>query len=333
MNSTSYWLYSAPKIPTLAGTAGVVALVLCAMTAHAADFPTRAVRFVVPFPPGSATDTAARYFGAKFTSITGQPAIIENKAGGNGFIAVQNILASSADGYTVFIGSNSTLAVNVALFRQLPYDPQTDLLPLSVMTRAPIVLSVPASSPYKTTGDLIKAAKEAPGKLNYGSGSAGYQLAAELFNISAGVSIQNVPYKGASEALASVAAGTVDMTAADITATQALAKGGKIRALVIASNKRSPVLPDVPSATEAGVPQFQASIWVAAMVSAKTPKPETDKLAAIFTTIERMPETREFLEKQGAEVMAGGPEELRNFQTSEINLWKQIVQKAHVELQ
>lgn len=330
MQSTSYPQHLRRRALVLAGAAS---LVLWAFAAHAADFPSRPVRFVVPFPPGSATDTAARYFGAKFTSITGQPAIIENKAGGNGFIAVQNVLSSPADGYTVFIGSNSTLAVNVAVFRQLPYDPQTNLAPLSIMTRAPIVLSVPASSPYKTAAELIKAAKAAPGKLNYGSGSAGYQLAAELFNVSAGVSIQNVPYKGASEALASVAGGTVDMTAADITATQALAKGGKIRALAVASNKRSPVLPDVPSAVEAGVPDFQASIWVAAMVSAKTPKPETDKLAAVFTQIERMPETREFLEKQGAEVMSGGPEELRSFQAKEIELWKQIVKKAHVELQ
>jgi tripartite-type tricarboxylate transporter receptor subunit TctC len=200
--------------------------------------PGQASPFYVSFPPGSATDTAARYFGAKFTSITGQPAIIENKAGGNGFIAVQNILSSPADGYTVFIGSNSTLAVNVAVFRHLPYNPQTDLTPLSVMTRAPIVLSVPANSPYRTVADLVKAAKANPGKLNYGSGSAGYQLAAELFNVSAGVAIQNVPYKGACESLASIAGGTVDMTTADITATQALAKGGKILALVVASDRR-----------------------------------------------------------------------------------------------
>lgn len=320
---------------------GVTALVMSASTGvalyplavQAADFPSKSVRFIVPFPPGSATDTSARYFGAKFSEITGQPVIVENKAGGNGFIAVQSVLSAPADGYTVFIGSNSTLAVNVAVFKQLPYNAQTDFSPLSVMTRAPIVLSVPASSPYQTVGDLIKAAKAAPGKLNYGSGSAGYQLAAELFNVSAGVSIQNVPYKGASETLASVAAGTVDMTAADITATQGLAKGGKIRPLVVAASKRSPALPGVPAATEVGIPDFQASIWVAAVVSAKTPKPETAKLEAIFTQIERMPETREFFERQGGEVMSGGQEEMRSFQTKEIRLWKEIVKKAKVELQ
>lgn len=330
MHLKSYIRHLQICIVTLTGTCG---LTLCSIAAHAADFPAKAVRFIVPFPPGSATDTAARYFGAKFTSITGQPAIIENKAGGNGFIAVQSVLSAAPDGYTVFIGSNSTLAVNVAVFRQLPYNPQADFTPLSVMTRAPIVLSVPANSPYKTVADLVKAAKANPGKLNYGSGSAGYQLAAELFNVSAGVAIQNVPYKGASEALASVAASTVDMTTADITATQALAKGEKIRALVVASEKRSPALPDVPSAKEAGIPDFQASIWVAAMVAVKTPKPQADKLAEIFTQIERMPETREFLERQGAEVMSGGPVELRNFQAKEIALWKEIVKKAHVELQ
>ena len=224
MQLKSYIRYLQVCVLTLTGAGGVM---LYPIAAHAADFPAKAVRFIVPFPPGSATDTAARYFGAKFTSITGQPAIIENKAGGNGFIAVQSVLSAAPDGYTVFIGSNSTLAVNVAVFKQLPYNPETDFTPLSVMTRAPIVLSVPANSPYKTVADLVKAAKANPGKLNYGSGSAGYQLAAELFNVSAGVAIQNVPYKGASEALASVAGSTVDMTTADITATQALAKGGK----------------------------------------------------------------------------------------------------------
>ena len=141
--------------------------------AQAQDFPNRPIKFVVPFPPGSGTDTSARYFGKKLSEMTGQPVIVENKPGANGFIAVKQVLAAPADGYTVFVGSNSTLAVNVALFRSLPYNPQTDFAPLSMMMRAPAVLAVPPQSRFKTLGDLVAAAKAAPGKLNHAAGSAG----------------------------------------------------------------------------------------------------------------------------------------------------------------
>lgn len=306
---------------------------LPAMQAIAQDFPSRVIKFVVPFPPGSGTDTSARYFGKKLSELTGQPVVVENRPGGNGFIGVQNVLSAPADGYTVFVGSNSTLAVNVALFKKLPYNPQTDLAPLSMMMRAPAVLAVPPSSAYKSVGDVVKAAKAQPGKLNYAAGSAGYQLMAELFNDVAGLNIMHVPYKGASEALAGVASGTVDLTFADITAAYGLVKGGKVRALAVASDRRAPALPDVPTAAEAGLPGFQAYVWVGAMVSAKTPKAETEKLSALLTQIARMPETREFYERQGAETMGGGAEEMRKFQASEIELWKQIALKAKVEQQ
>mgnify|MGYP000290616611 FL=1 len=199
--------------------------------AQASDFPSKPVKFVVPFPPGSGTDTSARYFAKKFTELTGQTVVVDNKPGANGFIAVRNVLGAPADGYTVFVGSNSTLAVNVALFKSLPYDPVTDFAPLSMMMRAPALLVVPAQSSYNSVGELVAAAKAQPGKLDYGSGSAGYQLMAELFNDVAGVQLFNVPFKGASEAMTAVASGTVHMAFADITGASELVKGGKLRAL------------------------------------------------------------------------------------------------------
>ncbi|WP_038207349.1 Bug family tripartite tricarboxylate transporter substrate binding protein [Xenophilus azovorans] len=299
--------------------------------AIAQEFPSRPVKFVVPFPPGSGTDTSARYFGRKFTELTGQPVVVENKPGANGFIAVQQVLAAPADGYTVFVGSNSTLAVNVALFRKLPYNPQVDMAPLSMMMRAPAVVVVPPASPYKTLQELVAAAKASPGKLNHGGGSAGYQLMNEALNDRAGVEIVNVPFKGASEALTAVASGTVDLAFADITASTELIKSGKLRALAVASDRRAVALPAVPHMGEAGLPGYGAYVWVGAMVSAKTPKAETDKLAALFAQIERMPETREFYEKLGAETMQGGAEEMRRFQASEIELWKRLAVKAKVQ--
>jgi tripartite-type tricarboxylate transporter receptor subunit TctC len=307
------------------------ALLLPAGQAWAQEFPSKPIKFIVPFPPGSGTDTSARYFGKKLGELTGQPVVVENRPGANGFIAAKALLSAPADGYTVFVGSNSSLAVNVALFKKLPYDPQTDMAPLTMMMRAPTVLVVPPNSPYKTLADLISAAKAQPGKFNYAAGSAGYQLMSEALNDSAHLDIRNVPFKGASEALIAIASGSVDMAFSDITAAYELVKGGKLRALAVASDRRSPTLPSVPYFGEAGVPGFTAYVWVGAMVSAKTPKAETDKLAALLTQIERLPETREFYERLGAEVMNGGADEMRKFQAAEIALWKRIALKAKVE--
>ena len=310
---------------------GGTALLVPVGPAFAQGFPSKPIKFVVPFPPGSGTDTSARYFGRKLTELTGQPVVVENRPGANGFIAVRQVLDAPADGYTVFVGSNSTLAVNVALFKKLPYDPQADFAPLTMMMRAPTLVVVPAASPYKTLGELVVAARAQPGKLNHAGGSAGYQLMAESLNDSAKLDIRNIPFKGASEALTAVASGTVDMAFTDITAASELVKAGKLRALAVASDRRAPSLPAVPHMTEAGVPGFTAYVWVAAMVPAKTPAAETGKLAALLTQIERLPETKEFYERLGAETMNGGPEEMRSFQASEIALWKRIAVKAKIE--
>ena len=309
----------------------VVAFAASGGIAMAQDFPNKPIKFIVPFPPGSGTDTSARYFGKKLTELTGQPVVVENRPGANGFIAVRALLSAPADGYTVFVGSNSTLAVNVALFKKLPYDPQVDMAPLSMMMRAPALVVVPANSPFKTLGELVSAARAQPGKLNYAAGSAGYQLMAESLSDSAGLNIRSVPFKGASEALIAVVSGTVDLAFSDITAAYELVKGGKLRALAVASDRRASTLPAVPNMREAGVPGFTAYVWVGAMVSAKTPEAQTSKLAALMAQIERMPETKEFYERLGAETMNGGADEMRQFQADEIALWKRIAVKAKVE--
>lgn len=316
-------------------TAGLFAAsgLLPVAQALAQEFPSRPIRFVVPFPPGSGTDTSARYFARKLTEMVGQPVVVDNKPGANGFIAVRAVQSAPADGYTVFIGSNSTLAVNVALFKSLPYDPVADLVPLTMLMRSPALLIVPGNSGPRTLSDLVADARAKPGQLNFGAGSAGYQLMAEAFNDAARVQTMHVPFKGASEAVTAVSAGTVHFAFAEMTSAQELVKSGKLRALAVASERRVPSLSSVPTATEAGLPGFTAYTWVAAMVPVKTPKAETDKLASLMTAIERMPETREFYERIGAEVMNGGPEEMRAFQNSEIQLWKRIAAKAKVEQQ
>ena len=304
-----------------------------AARAQAQDFPNKPIRFIVPFGPGSGTDTSARYFGKKLSELIGQPVVVDNKPGANGFIAVKAVLAAPADGYTVFVGSNSTLAVNVALFKSLPYDPVADLTPLTMMMRSPALLIVPGTSAHKSLPELVAAAKAQPDALNYGAGSAGYQLMAELFNDAAKVQTHHVPFKGAGDAVTAVAAGTVQLAFAEMTSAQELVKGGKLRALAVAADQRVPALASVPTAIEAGLPGFTAYTWVAAAVSAKTPKPIADKLSELLTKIEQLPETREFYERIGAQVMHGGTEEMRAFQGQEIQLWKRIAVKAKVEQQ
>ena len=301
--------------------------------ALAQGFPNKAIKFVVPFPPGSATDTSARYFAKKLSEMTSQPVIIDNKAGGNGFIAVRAVLSAPADGYTVFIGSNSSLAVNAALFKSLPYDPIADFSPLTMMVRAPAVLIVPGSSKHTTLAELIAAAKAKPGALNYAHGSAGYQLMAELFNESANVKTYGVPFKSATDSVIAVASETVQFAFVEVTSAQELVKSGKLHALAVASASRISALQSVPTSAEAGLSGFNAYVWVAAAVSSKTPKAESDKLAAMMAKIENLPETREFYERIGGEVMRGGADEMRAFQIAEIDLWKRIAVKAKIEQQ
>lgn len=301
--------------------------------AQAQAFPSKPIKLIVPFGPGSGTDTSARYFGRKLQELTGQPVVVENKAGANGFIAVKQVLSAPADGYTVFIGSNSTLAVNAALFRHLPYDPLTDFAPLTMMMRSPAMLAVAPQAAYSDLKGLISHARANPGKVNFGAGSAGYQLMGELLNDTARIETVHVPFKGAGETTTAVASGTVDYTFAEVTAVQELARGGRVKILAVASDKRVSTSPEIPTATEAGLPGFEAYTWVGAMVSAKTPAAETARLAELFTAISKMDETRAFYERLGAIPMTGGPAQMHEFQKNEIALWKRIVVKAKVPLQ
>ena len=259
--------------------------------------------------------------------------VVENKPGANGFLAVKQVLTSPPDGYTVFIGSNSTLAVNAALFKELPYDPVKDFSPLTMMMRSPAMLAIAPNAPYQDLKGFLTYAKANPGKINFGAGSAGYQLMGELLNDAAKVQTVRVPFKGAGEAMTAVASGTVDYAFAEVTAVQELAKGGRVKVLAVAADKRVATSPDVPTAAESGLPGFEAYTWVGAMVNAKTPAAETVKLAELFTAISKMDETRAFYERIGATPMTGGPAQMQEFQKNEIALWKRILQQAKVPLQ
>lgn len=299
----------------------------------AAGFPARAVRFIVPFPPGSGTDTAARIFAKKIGDITGQPVSVENKPGGNGIIGVQTALNAPADGYTVFIGSNSTLSTNAATFRKLPYDPLVDFAPISLLTRGPCLIIVPANSPYRTLEDLIADARKRPGALNYASGSMSYTLYAEWLNDMTGMRTTGINFKGAGEAVNVTLAGTVDFAVVDAGGANELVRTGKLRALAYTGSERSPLLPGVPNAREAGIPAFLAFNWVAAAVAAKTSPQIAHRWTALFHQAAQTAEVKDFYKRQSSAVIVSTPAEMRQYQQEEIVRWKQLASKAGIPLQ
>lgn len=301
--------------------------------ALAQDAATRPIRFVVPFPPGPAGDLTARYYARRLQETTGQPVVVDNKPGGNGFIGVQAALSAPADGLTVFIGSNSAMAANAALFRKLPYDPAGDFTPVHGLMRSPMVILTSPQKPYQTLADLIRAGRQPGNKISYSAGTAAYQLMVELFMSQAGMTAVHVPYKGGMEAVNGVLVGDTDFTIIDLTAPLPLIKGARLRPLAIATERRIAVLPDLPTTGEAGLDNFKVTVWVAAFVRSDTPRPMVDKLAEAIGRIANSRETRDYYAAQNAEPMLLGAAELKKFQVQELELWKRVAAAAKIEPQ
>ncbi|MBB3181611.1 tripartite tricarboxylate transporter substrate binding protein [Variovorax sp. Sphag1AA] len=250
--------------------------------AQTRTFPTRPVRFIVPFAPGSNTDTLARLYGKAFSEKSGQPVVIENKSGGNGIPAVQAALAAPADGYTVFFSSNSTLTTNAAIFRKLPYDPLADFAPVTLVGGQYLAVIVPANSPHKTLADLLADARKRPGALNHAAGSPSYALWSAWLNEIAHIKTTNIMYKGAGDVFTAVAGGQVDYAIVDASASSEQVKGGRMRALAYTGEERYAPLPGVPTMAEASVPGFNPMAWSGVAVAAKTPPAVQQELRHCF---------------------------------------------------
>ncbi|MFA7668295.1 MAG: tripartite tricarboxylate transporter substrate binding protein [Burkholderiaceae bacterium] len=318
---------------TFATTACLAMVPMAGKAASTDDYPSKPIKFVVPFNPGSGTDTSARYYAQKVSEIAGVPVIVENRPGGNGFIAVRTVLDAPADGYTILIGSNSTLATNSALFKSLPYDSTTDFKPIGFIFKTPGVLAVPQDSPFKNLEDLVDHAKKHPEELSFGTGSAGYQLIGEYFNQIKGIKAVNIPFKGAGETVTAIASKTVDYGFADITAAQALAQSERIRLLVIADGQQYPSVPNAPTADEAGIPNFKIFLWVAAVAPAGTPDGIMEKLEGYFQQASRLPETEKFFATFDLKPEFTGSKELQQFIKNEIALWNKVAKDANIEKQ
>ena len=319
---------------SLIGSAMALASFGLAAPAMAQAFPSKSLRIVVPFAAGGAGDLTARIVAAELTLSLGQPVVIENKPGAGGVVAASTVARADPDGHTMFLMSNGT-AVTASLYNSLPYDTLKDLAPVSTLGTFDLAVLVPADSPFKTLGELVAFAKANPNKLNVGSINIGstQNLAAELFKSSADIDVQIVPFKATPELVGALRGKQVDVGVEILGPALTQIKAGAFRALAVTGKKRSSVLPDVPTAVEAGVKGFQASSWNALAVPGKTPRPIIDRLNKDIVAALSKPEVKKKLADLNIDADMSTPDEAAQLLASDIQRWGSVIQRASIPKQ
>ena len=304
-----------------------LAAALFASVAAAQAYPTKPVRLIVPFPGGSTPDIVARTLGQKLNDAWGQPIVVENKTGAGGNIGTAEAAKSAPDGYTLVIGINGPIAVNKALYKDLPYDPQKDLQPISLLAVGAQMLAVHPSVPASNLKEFVEHVRKNPGKLSYGSVGAGSgsHLTMELLKSQAKLHIVHIPYRGFPPVVQDLISGQIQATFAIIPAVLPNVKADKLKGLAVTSEKRSPLAPDVPTVAEQGFPAFDATVWIGLLAPAGLPKDVLDKIAGATQKAMADPEVRNRLGSQGFQVVGGTPEQFERFIQSETAKWTEIV--------
>ena len=307
-----------------------LALMLAAPLAigQARDFPSKSVKVIVPFTPGSGSDTSARFFGDKLAAILGQPFVVENRPGASGVISVMTVKTAPADGYMILLASNSPLSVNTVTIKDLPYDPLKDLKPLSGLTRGMNAYVVAPNSKLNTLADLVAAAKTGTQALNAGTYSEGYQLALEWLANIVGAKFNNIPYKGGAQVFTDVMGNQLDFGLVDLGGVASLLKGGRLRALAVSGEERHPDFPNVPTIKESGYPEYVNYSWTSFYVRSETPDDVTAKLADALQKALAANDAKEFVRKTGSQLMPYAPEAMRKFQQDEIDRFRRIADRA-----
>jgi tripartite-type tricarboxylate transporter receptor subunit TctC len=306
--------------------AAFAVLIAAAATALAQPYPSRPVRLVVGFPPGGGVDINARLLAPKLSEYLGQSVIVDNKPGASTNIANEFVAKSAPDGHTLLINT-SAVAINMSLFRNLPFDTLRDFAPVSVVSESPNVLVVNAKLPAQDVKQLVALARSSPGKLNYSSAGVGttQHLAAELFKLRTGTFIVHIPYKGTAPSMAALIAGEVDLAFANIPSIQGHLKSGRLRALAAAAPQRDAQLPEVPTMKEAGVEGVEVSVWYGVLAPAATPREIVHKLADAIQRATRDADTRKRLIEQGAAPVGNTPEEFGKLLREEVARWAEVV--------
>jgi len=315
----------------------VTLLAACATAAagvvQAQSFPSKPVRFIVPFGAGSATDQLGRLLAENIAEAAKQPVIVENKAGGSGIPATEYGKAAAPDGYTLMVVSSGTFGVNPSLYPDLPYKPLTDFLPISNIFLVPLVIVAHPSLPVNTLAELIALAKKEPGKLSYASAGPGtsQHLSMELFKLKAGVDIVHIPYKGAAVATTDLLAGQIQLSFASAPGSMPYVQSGKLRALAVTGATRSPALPETPTVQETGLKGFEVTLWLAVFAPAKTPRPIVERLHREFAAALAIPQVRDALNLQGLQPESAAPAAFARHLSAEIAKWREVARKANLK--
>jgi len=303
----------------------VLAAALAFAAPSFAQYPNRPIRIVVPFAPGSATDIVTRIIGQSVSTAVGQSVVVDNKAGADGAIAGAEVAKAAPDGYTLMMATNSPMAVAPAMKKVPPYDPVADFTPITDIGRYTFFLYSNVALPVKTFQELIAYAKANPGKLNYGTGNTTAIVSAAQMNVLAGIAMTHVPYKSEPPAVTDLVAGRVDVVWATPTTGLVHVKDGKLRALVTSLKSRSPLLPDVPTIYEAGMPQFSISSWAALYGPAKLPREIVQGLNKEFHDAVKRPDVAAALAKQAFTVSLSTPEQLGAHTKEQLEVYRKIL--------
>ncbi len=303
-------------------------------SAQAQPYPSKPVRFFVPFPPGGSADLMVRAIAPRLAERLGQPFVVENRPGAGGMIGVDAVAKAPPDGYTIGLAAAGALSSNISLYPSMPYHPQKDLAPISMLAMIPFFL-VAHPAQASTLGEVIAKAKSTPGALSYGHGGQGstMHLAGELLNMMAKIKLQSVPYKGSGPVSADVLGNQVPFGVVDVPSSIANVKAGKLRALAVTTKRRISAAPDVPTFEEAGLPGYEAIGWFGTVAPAGTPAPVIEKLNAEIKAALSQPEVRERALAAGAEPFANSPQEFAALISEETRKWAQVIRTAGVKLQ
>jgi tripartite-type tricarboxylate transporter receptor subunit TctC len=311
----------------------IVVAIFIASAANAQSYPSKPIRFIVGFAPGGATDIIARALAQKLADAFGQQVVVDNRAGGGGTIAAMMAAKAPADGYTMLMGTISTLATNVSTYKNLPYDPLRDFAPVTLAATTPYFVTVNAGLPAATLKDFIALAKAKPGQMNFGTSGAGggAHLSVELFRAMAGIDLVHIPYKGAALALTDVIAGQIQMSFSQPLIVLPHLKTGRVRALAITSAKRSTALPEFPTIAESGVPGYESSSWQGVVVPTGTPAAIVSRLHAELVKGLRSRDIGDRLAAEGTDPGGNSPAEFGAYIRREIAKWAKVVKDAGIK--
>jgi len=313
--------------------AAMILTAFMAAPAAAQTYPTKLIRFVVPYAPGGVADIAARVVGQKLTEAWGQQIVVENRPGGNGFIGVTTVTKATPDGYTFLVATLGDLTINPVIFKEIPYDVQRDLVPVTTLTDTPCVFAVYAGAPYKTMADVIADAKARPGKIAVatpGNGSVN-QLIMEWIGLEIGTKFLHIPYKGGAPAAASLAGGDLPAGILAVSSAMPHVKSGRVRVLAITTEKRSSINPEWPTLEESGVANVHATNWTGLLAPKSTPPAIVEKLHAEVVKILDMPDVKDRLAVGGATTIPSSAADFDARVKSETAAFKVIVQKANIQ--